>query len=185
MSQVGLLGSRPARSVGIRGWWQSLVHKARGWIRGAVAPSKAQAVAYSIPRPFDIEVAPVRLQQDDTRSLGTHLLVELYECNPERLKYVPDVEQTLVRAAHQSNTHIVGHFFHEFQPHGVSGVVVIEESHYTVHTWPEERYAAVDLFYCSESVDAERALQILREAFEAKRVDVLLVRRGIRGQTPG
>lgn len=185
MSQVGLLGSRPARSAGVRGWLQSLGRAARDWILRAVAPSRAQAVVYSVPHRFDFEIAPQRLQQDDTRSLGTHLLVELYGCNPERLKYVPEVERALVDAAHHSYAHIVGHFFHEFHPHGVSGVVVIEESHYTIHTWPEERYAAVDLFFCAESVDAERALAILREAFEPERVDVMLVRRGIRDRSPG
>lgn len=185
MSRVGLLGSRPARSAGVRGWLRALAHKARNWILRIVAPSQAQAIAHSIPHAFEFEIAPMRLRQDDRRSLGTHLLVELYGCNPERLKYVPDVEQTLVHAAHQSNAHIVGHFFHEFQPHGVSGVVVIEESHYTIHTWPEERYAAVDLFFCSESVEADRAIQILRETFEPDRVEVMLVRRGVRDRSPG
>lgn len=64
-------------------------------------------------------------------------------------------------------------------------MVVIEESHYTIHTWPEHRYAAVDLFYCSESVEAEQALEVLRETFKPERVEVMLVRRGAAPCAPG
>jgi S-adenosylmethionine decarboxylase proenzyme len=134
---------------------------------------------------FEYEIAPRSLRQDDQRTLGTHLLVELYGCNAKTLERVAYVENALVRAAHESNAHIVSHFFHEFEPYGVSGVVVIEESHYTIHTWPERRYAAVDLFFCSETVDAERALEVLRGAFEPEHVDVMLIRRGVLERAPG
>jgi S-adenosylmethionine decarboxylase len=104
---------------------------------------------------------------------------------PIRLERVSEVEHALLRAAHASRARIVSHFFHEFEPYGVSGVVVIEESHYTIHTWPEHRYAAVDLFFCSESVEAERALEVMREAFKPQRVEVMLVRRGTVHRAPG
>jgi S-adenosylmethionine decarboxylase len=134
---------------------------------------------------FDFELAPASLRQQDNRALGTHLLVELYGCERCPLERVSAVEQALLRAAHASRARVVSHFFHEFEPYGVSGVVVIEESHYTIHTWPEHRYAAVDLFFCSESVEAERALEVLREAFKPQRVEMMLVRRGTVHRAPG
>ncbi len=183
--RVGLLGSRPARSA--TGWLAPVVSLGR-WVRerlmrlARAVPTHAVVPAGS--HRFDIEIAPTTLRQDDRRSLGTHLLVELYGCEPGTLERVDAVAHTLIRAAHASRANIVSHFFHEFEPYGVSGVVIIEESHYTIHTWPEHRYAAVDLFFCSESVEAERALEVLREAFKPERVAVMLVRRGAPHRSP-
>ncbi len=185
MNRVGMLGHRPARSpLGVFAWVQSLVCNARNWILRAFAPSRAQAAIHPIQNQFEFEIAPPSLRQNDARSLGTHLLVELYGCEPRTLERVAYVENALVQAAHYSNAHIVSHFFHEFEPYGVSGVVVIEESHYTIHTWPEKRYAAIDLFFCSETVDAERALQVLGEVFKPEHVDVMLIRRGVHDRAP-
>jgi S-adenosylmethionine decarboxylase proenzyme len=184
MTKVGILGRRPARST-MPAWAQSVWRSARDWIVRIFAPSARQAVVQRLTQGFEYEIAPRSLRQDDQRTLGTHLLVELYGCNAKTLERVAYVENALVRAAHESNAHIVSHFFHEFEPYGVSGVVVIEESHYTIHTWPERRYAAVDLFFCSETVDAERALEVLRCAFEPEHVDVMLIRRGVLERAPG
>ncbi|MEN3000212.1 MAG: adenosylmethionine decarboxylase [Armatimonadota bacterium] len=185
-SWVGLLGSRPARSA--TGLLAPLASLWR-WVRERLLPARATTSGRAVVKigapHIDIESAPAHLRQDHTRALGTHLLVELYGCEPRTLERVNEVGHALVRAAHASGAQIVSHFFHEFEPYGVSGVVVIEESHYTIHTWPEHRYAAVDLFYCSESVEAERALEVLREAFKPERVEVLLVRRGSAYRSPG
>ncbi|GBC93370.1 S-adenosylmethionine decarboxylase proenzyme [bacterium HR15] len=185
-SRVGLLGSRPARSATellapLASLWRWLCDRV---LRAHATAPRHAAVQMETPR-FEIDFTPTNLRQDDTRALGTHLLVELYGCEPRTLERVHEVANALVRAAHASHAQIVSHFFHEFEPYGVSGVVVIEESHYTIHTWPEHRYAAVDLFYCSESVQAERALEVLREAFKPERVEVVLVRRGTVHRTPG
>ncbi|MFN3691020.1 MAG: adenosylmethionine decarboxylase [Fimbriimonadales bacterium] len=185
MIRVGILGRRPARSTDIPAWMSSLWRSARDWIVRMFAPAARTAVVHPLPHLFEYEIAPRSLRQDDARTLGTHILVELHGCNGRTLERVAYVENALVQAAHESNAHIVSHFFHEFEPYGVSGVVVIEESHYTIHTWPEHRYAAVDLFFCSETVDAERALEVLRRAFEPERVDVMLIRRGVLDKTPG
>ncbi len=185
MIRVGILGRRPARSICIPAWMQAVWRSARDWIARIFAPAARTAAVHPLQQPFEYEIAPRSLRQDDARTLGTHILVELYGCNGRTLERVAYVEDALVRAAHESNAHIVSHFFHEFEPYGVSGVVVIEESHYTIHTWPEHRYAAIDLFFCSETVDAERALEVLRRAFEPEHVDVMLIRRGVLDRTPG
>ncbi len=179
MIRVGLLGSRPARSMGFLAWLQSLGRIARDWIVQAFASSFAQGAVSVRESPIKVETTPTRLRQDSTHTLGTHLLVELYGCKPEAIAHVREVEQTLVDSAHASNARIVSHYFHAFEPYGVSGVVIIEESHYTIHTWPEHRYAAVDLFFCSETVDPQRAIEVLQERFQPQRLEVAVVRRGV------
>ncbi|MCX7987873.1 MAG: adenosylmethionine decarboxylase, partial [Thermodesulfovibrio sp.] len=70
-------------------------------------------------------------------ALGTHLLIELKNCNPEILKDLESVKTILVDAAKKANATVISVNFHEFNPFGISGVVVIAESHLTIHTWPE------------------------------------------------
>lgn len=124
------------------------------------------------------EESPLSANPVTAASLGHHLLVELYDCDPDTIRGVETVERILLNAATASNASIVSHHFHNFLPHGVSGAVIIQESHYTVHTWPEHRYAAIDLFYCSNDVIVERAIEVLKREMRPARVDLLLVRRG-------
>lgn len=70
--------------------------------------------------------------------------------------------------------------FHQFSPYGVSGVIIIMESHFTIHTWPEYAYAAVDIFTCGDLIDTQKAVDFLQEAFGADQVITQLVERGIR-----
>lgn len=74
--------------------------------------------------------------------------------------------------------------FHKFSPHGVSGVVVISESHLAIHTWPELGYAAVDIFTCGETVDPWDAYRLLVELFGPERVTATEIRRGMFEQMP-
>ncbi|MCD6454433.1 MAG: adenosylmethionine decarboxylase [Candidatus Aminicenantes bacterium] len=103
----------------------------------------------------------------------------MYGCDPHTLKGVDYVGKVMERAAKESKTKVVEIFFHQFLPYGVSGVVVIEESHYTIHTWPEERYAAIDLFYCDPKVDVDRAIEVLKESFKPQHVTIMEVKRGV------
>lgn len=112
-------------------------------------------------------------------ALGSHLLVELYGCERNKLELQHTVEEAMLDAARRSEASIVTSSFHEFRPYGVSGAVIIEESHYTIHTWPEHGYAAVDLFYCSESVKVDKAVEALSEHFRPTRTRFLVVRRGL------
>lgn len=115
-------------------------------------------------------------------SLGSHLLIELFGCDPNSLKAEDDVADAMVDAARESKATIVADSFHEFKPYGVSGAVIIQESHYTIHTWPEHRYAAVDLFYCGGTVRVEQAIDVLRARFRPERIKYLIVRRGIQSE---
>lgn len=119
---------------------------------------------------------------DEEPSLGSHLLVELYGCNQQSLKEESSVGAAMREAAVQSEATVVAQSFHEFKPYGVSGAVIIQESHYTIHTWPEHGYAAVDLFYCGGTVLVHKAVEVLRERFEPERLKFLVVRRGLKSE---
>lgn len=112
-------------------------------------------------------------------SLGSHLLIELYGCNASLLEQEPNVGSAMRQAAIESEATVVAQSFHEFKPYGVSGAVIIQESHYTIHTWPEHRYAAVDLFYCGGTIKVHKAVDVLRERFQPERIKFLVVRRGL------
>jgi len=97
--------------------------------------------------------------------LGRQLIIEYYDCDPKKLLVQDSVEQAFLDAATQSGATIISSSFHTFNPHGISGVVIIAESHFTVHIWPEYSYAAVDIFTCSNSIDLEKAMKLLKEFF--------------------
>lgn len=100
-------------------------------------------------------------------TLGRHLLVELTGCERDKLSEVGTVQGLMERAAEVAGATIVQSVFHQFNPYGVSGVVVIAESHLAIHTWPEYGYASVDVYTCGGDVDPWQAERFLREALGA------------------
>jgi S-adenosylmethionine decarboxylase len=118
-------------------------------------------------------------------SLGRHLLLELYDCSSEVLNSLESVKTAMVEAAKRAEATIVDVVFHEFNPFGISGVVVIAESHLSVHTWPEHRYAAVDIFSCGETLKPAEAANYLVEQLGASRASCVEVKRGVFPGTAG
>lgn len=111
-------------------------------------------------------------------ALGRHILVEYYDCDPDVLNDVELIEETMKEAAVRAGSTIVDSVFQRFSPHGISGVVVIAESHLAIHTWPEFNYAAVDLFTCGEKVDPWAAHEWLMSVFGASNADTKEIQRG-------
>lgn len=111
--------------------------------------------------------------------LGRHLIVEYSSCNKNKLNNPELMEQYLNEAAIKSGATIVKSMFHRYNPQGVSGVVVIAESHLSIHTWPEYGYAAVDFFTCGETVDPYLAHEHIADMLEAGESQVEELRRGI------
>ena len=105
-------------------------------------------------------------------ALGRQLTLEFYECDPDILLNKNDVEKALLKAAKDSGATIVHSSFHDFAPQGVSGVVIIAESHFTIHAWPEHDYAAVDIFTCGDSIDLDTALSSLETSLGSQNVVV-------------
>jgi S-adenosylmethionine decarboxylase proenzyme len=111
-------------------------------------------------------------------ALGQHLLVELYNCPSDRLNDAPFLERTLEDAARDAGATVVISSFYPFSPHGVSGVVVITESHLAIHTWPERGYAAVDVFTCGHTVEPHAIAQAIVKALGAERHEIISQPRG-------
>lgn len=94
-------------------------------------------------------------------ALGRQMTVEFYDCDPKRLADVKMLEQVFLEAARFSGATVVDSMFHSFEPQGASGVVIVSESHFAVHAWPEHDYAAVDLFTCGDKVDFDKAVAVI------------------------
>lgn len=114
-------------------------------------------------------------------ALGRHVLAEVYGCDFNLLNDVQKVEEIMVNAALEAGAEIREFVFHKFSPQGVSGVVVISESHLAIHTWPELGYAAVDVFTCGDKVNPWDACRFLQEGFKAAHVTAHEVKRGLVG----
>ncbi len=112
-------------------------------------------------------------------ALGKHLLLELKDCNKEVLNDVGFLKGALIAAAGEAGAIVLGESFHQFNPQGVSGVVIIAESHLCIHTWPEYGYAAVDIFTCGNSVQPEKAAEILTGKLGSKSHSIMEIQRGI------
>jgi S-adenosylmethionine decarboxylase len=110
--------------------------------------------------------------------LGVHWTAELYGCDPALLDDVDRIGRSMLEAARVAGATIVSSSFHRFAPQGVSGVVVIAESHLAIHTWPELGYVALDVFSCGDALQAEAGFHWLAERFHATRVES---RRHVRG----
>lgn len=112
------------------------------------------------------------------KALGRHILAEFFDCDRDLLNDQEQIEMAMKRAAIECGATIVQAVFHSFNPHGVSGVVVIAESHLAIHTWPEYGYAAIDVFTCGETIDPWIATRALQEYLKAKEVTTVEMKRG-------
>lgn len=112
--------------------------------------------------------------------LGHHILADFYNCDPKRLDDVEQIRTFMHEAAIHAGATIVQENFHKYAPVGVSGVVIIQESHLTIHTWPECGYAAVDLFTCGTNVRPWTAFDYLQERLGCAKVEYSDLMRGSR-----
>ena len=115
--------------------------------------------------------------------LGTQLLLDLKHCNPKLLDDLELVRRTMMHAAVAAGATIVGDSFHKVETGGVTGVVAIAESHVSVHTWPAQAQAAVDILTCGMSLKPRLAADLIIEGLECAEAAVTEVRRGMVGET--
>ena len=111
-------------------------------------------------------------------TFARHLLVEFHGCDAAVLNDRDAISALMRRGAEAADAHVVAEVVHPYAPHGVTGVLVIEESHFSVHTWPESGYAAVDFYTCGPC-QPERALEVLKAGLGATRVEVMTIHRGL------
>ena len=112
-------------------------------------------------------------------ALGTHLLLELRQCNPRLLDDLEYVRETMIEAAKFMDAQIIGESFHRFNPQGITGVLAIAESHLSIHTWPELDYAAADIFTCGSSQNPQAAARVIIERMQSKDSSIQIIERGI------
>ena len=113
------------------------------------------------------------------KELGRHILAEIYGCDPQILNNKEFIEKIMVESALKAGAEVREVAFHKFSPQGVSGVVIISESHLTIHTWPELGYAAVDVFTCGDKINPWDACNYMTELLKAKSMTATEVKRGI------
>jgi S-adenosylmethionine decarboxylase proenzyme len=111
-------------------------------------------------------------------SLGIHILAEYSKCDYSLINDVAYIEKIMLESASLSGASVVSSSFHRFSPHGVSGVVVIKESHMAIHTWPEYRFASVDIFTCGDTVDPWKAYEHLKKSLGAENGTAFKISRG-------
>jgi S-adenosylmethionine decarboxylase len=111
--------------------------------------------------------------------MGRHFIFELFGCDSRALDDLARIEGSLVTGAEKAGATVVGRVFHKFAPHGVTGVVIIAESHISIHTWPELGYAAVDIFICSERTDPMKAFDVISSLLKPSSTSVMEIKRGM------
>ena len=113
------------------------------------------------------------------KALGRHIVCELSGCNPETLTDVDSIHAMMVSAAKASRATIMESAFHRFEPQGVSGTVILAESHLSIHTWPEKGYAAMDFYTCGDHTDPWLACDHAARVLQARSVLTTEFKRGI------
>ncbi len=110
--------------------------------------------------------------------VGTHCVLELFGVAPKRLNDLAFIRKAMDKAAKRANSTLLGFTHHQFEPMGVTAVALLAESHLSIHTWPENGYAAVDLFTCGEDCQPEKACAFLAKKFAARKHTLLVLQRG-------
>jgi S-adenosylmethionine decarboxylase len=111
-------------------------------------------------------------------TMGRHVISELWGCDFEKLNDVDGIEKTFVDAALKSGAEVREVAFHKFAPQGVSGVVIISESHLTIHSFPEHGYASIDVYTCGD-LDPNIAAEYIADALGADTRETIELPRGM------
>jgi S-adenosylmethionine decarboxylase len=112
-------------------------------------------------------------------TMGRHVIAELWGCSAEKLNDLQSIERVMVNAALEAGAEVREVAFHKFAPQGVSGVVIISESHLTIHSFPEHGYASIDVYTCGDRIDPNVACDFITKSLGATRLESIEVPRGI------
>ena len=112
------------------------------------------------------------------QALGRHVLIELWQCN-SRINDADSVREAIVKAVDAIGATILNLHVHAFEPQGVTGLALLAESHFSIHTWPEHGYLAADVFTCQTNAHSDDAVAVLRQVFQPESVEVRELERGV------
>lgn len=110
--------------------------------------------------------------------VGSHCILELYDCPTNLLNNAVFIQESLREAASRAKSTLLQEVTHQFHPYGVTALALLAESHISIHTWPEDGYIAVDIFTCGQHTEPEKACKYLVQTFEAKNHVLLKLPRG-------
>ncbi len=110
--------------------------------------------------------------------IGKHYIIDFQDCDHEVLTHKKDIEKIMLSVAKKSHMTVMNYTFQQFEPIGVSGYLIIAESHFSIHTWPEENFAAIDVFSCGK-IEIDTVLKELKHHLKTDKVNYQLIHRGI------
>ncbi|KAA3599307.1 MAG: adenosylmethionine decarboxylase [Calditrichaeota bacterium] len=115
--------------------------------------------------------------------VGKHWLVDLITLDKFLLEKVDLVQEKILEVAKKSSLNILKTAFHQFEPEGVTGILLLTESHLSIHTWPEKNLVTLDLFSCNDDFDFESFLELLKDTFKANEINFSETKRGFTKKT--
>lgn len=118
-------------------------------------------------------------------AISIHILGELYGVDPQILSYVDNIEPIIRKISQDCKFKVLTSSFHQFQPHGVTGFLLLAESHLSIHTWPEEEFLAVDIFSCGSEEQALLAFEMLVKELAPVEVEKRVIDRGLAWKSRG
>ena len=116
--------------------------------------------------------------KEKTKYAGIHLIAEFWGCR-KIIEDPKEIKRILIEAAKAAGNIPLEVTFHKFSPQGMTGVVLLAESHIALHSWPEMNYLAIDIFTCGEKAMPKTALLVLKKYFQPKKVKIIKIKRGV------
>lgn len=110
--------------------------------------------------------------------IGRHIIADLYGVSRDLISFEDKVKEILEEIAEKANLHKVGSMYKQFQPYGVTGVILIEESHVSIHTWPEYELVNLDIFTCGDVSKVDKAFELCLEKFKPTSYKHKIIDRG-------
>ncbi len=111
--------------------------------------------------------------------MGIHIIAEFLQVSVKKISKVEQIREILDRVLAKSGLKVISSSFHQFEPYGVSAVYLLQESHLSVHTWPEYGYVALDIFSCGPEENALKAFEFLVEEFKPGIIEKQIIRRNL------
>ena len=107
---------------------------------------------------------------------GIHLLAEFWY--GKIIEDQKEIKRILIEAVKKAGNTPLKITIHKFQPQGITGIVLLAESHIAIHTWPENNYVAIDIYTCGDKASPKKALEYLKKEFQPKKVEIKEIKRG-------